>query len=104
MVLIIGIFSGTTGAITNCGTQTYMAPEMFLTNGYGFTVDWWMLGMCAFEMMFGIPAHSIVNNQSKSVRHHQWIELNDSITEPSRAFISGIFHQIYILNLIYSTK
>lgn len=38
-----------------CGTIEYMAPEIIQVgpSGYSFTVDWWSLGVIAFELMGG---------------------------------------------------
>lgn len=38
-----------------CGTPEYLAPEMVLSTGYGFAVDWWALGILIFEMCSGYP-------------------------------------------------
>lgn len=42
-------------ALTVCGTQEYMAPEMVARKGYGRAADWWSLGCIAFEMISGLP-------------------------------------------------
>ncbi|KAF9373157.1 hypothetical protein BGX21_004551 [Mortierella sp. AD011] len=35
------------------GSMAYMAPEVLLRKGYLETVDWWSLGVIAFELLFG---------------------------------------------------
>ncbi|EEB94943.1 hypothetical protein MPER_06167, partial [Moniliophthora perniciosa FA553] len=35
------------------GSIAYMAPEILIKRGYTCCVDWWSLGVCAYELMFG---------------------------------------------------
>lgn len=42
-------------ALTVCGTQEYMAPEMIAKKGYTKAADWWSLGCIAYEMLSGNP-------------------------------------------------
>ncbi|KAI3596949.1 agc yank protein kinase [Moniliophthora roreri] len=35
------------------GSIAYMAPEILIKQGYSHCVDWWSLGVCAYELMFG---------------------------------------------------
>jgi serine/threonine protein kinase len=33
--------------------MAYMAPEILAKRGYSYTIDWWSLGVCAYELVFG---------------------------------------------------
>lgn len=35
------------------GSMAYMAPEILSKRGYTYTIDWWSLGVCAYELIFG---------------------------------------------------
>lgn len=30
-----------------------IAPEVLAKKGYTYTIDWWSLGVCAYELIFG---------------------------------------------------
>jgi serine/threonine protein kinase len=33
--------------------MAYMAPEILTKRGYTYSIDWWSLGVCAYELIFG---------------------------------------------------
>ena len=35
------------------GTPQYMAPEVILGDQYSFEVDYWSIGVCLYEFVFG---------------------------------------------------
>ncbi|KAF4981034.1 hypothetical protein FZEAL_3086 [Fusarium zealandicum] len=42
-------------AYSTVGTPDYIAPEIFTSQGYSFSCDWWSLGTIMFECLVGWP-------------------------------------------------
>ncbi|KYO20205.1 serine/threonine-protein kinase 32A [Alligator mississippiensis] len=62
-----------TQVTTIAGTKPYMAPEMFNSTksiGYTFAVDWWSLGITAYELLRGRrPYHIRSNTSTMDIAH-----------------------------------
>lgn len=40
--------------VTYCGTEPYLAPEMILRQGHDERLDYWCLGVLAYELLSGV--------------------------------------------------
>ncbi|XP_071827168.1 serine/threonine-protein kinase 32B-like isoform X1 [Apostichopus japonicus] len=72
---IATILKDGTLATSMSGTKPYMAPEIFLTDqdehrGYDFSVDWWSMGVCIYEMLRGKRPYDIHSTSSVNDIHH----------------------------------
>ncbi|XP_074865619.1 serine/threonine-protein kinase 32A isoform X2 [Carettochelys insculpta] len=70
---IATILTSGTKVTTIAGTKPYMAPEMFNSTkptGYSFAVDWWSLGITAYELLRGRrPYHIRSNTSTNEIAH-----------------------------------
>lgn len=76
---------------TLCGTPEYIAPEVILSKGYSFPVDWWALGILIFEMLSGQPPFI----SSDSIRLYELIlagnfKCPDTINSDCKNLIKGL--------------
>lgn len=67
--------------MTATGTLEYLAPEMLAKQGYGKPVDWWGLGVLAYEFVVGATpfVHSSTPIMFERIQ-------NNDVTFPSGMF------------------
>jgi serine/threonine protein kinase len=75
-----------------CGTLSYMAPEVILRNGYECEVDIWSLGVITHQLLTGgSPFNGKDRNQVKNEILTKAVNLNgpswDTISDHGKSFI-----------------
>ncbi|GAA5827013.1 hypothetical protein JCM10212_005324, partial [Sporobolomyces blumeae] len=62
------------------GSMAYMAPEVLSKRGYFSTVDWWSLGVVAYELLFGKrPYRGKTNSTLTEAILHDPIRFPDNV-------------------------
>ncbi|KAJ1648496.1 Serine/threonine-protein kinase [Coemansia asiatica] len=61
-------------AYSTVGTPDYIAPEIFLQQGYGKACDWWSLGAIMFECLVGYPPFCSENSHETYRKIMHWRE------------------------------
>ncbi|KAK2828940.1 hypothetical protein Q5P01_019974 [Channa striata] len=82
------------------GTPDYLSPEILRAvdrgGGYGPECDWWALGICAYEMLFGTTpfySESISETYAKIIHFEEHFEFPPSgpgISDKAHSFITGL--------------
>ncbi|KAJ8878681.1 hypothetical protein PR048_019266 [Dryococelus australis] len=83
---------------TTVGTPEYMAPELFLSSGYSFSVDWWAMGVLIFEMCAGYTPFS---DRYKARLHER---IASGVYESPKTFSPSLEHLLRNLIQIDVTK
>ncbi|XP_078273239.1 serine/threonine-protein kinase 38-like isoform X1 [Rhinoraja longicauda] len=61
-------------AYSTVGTPDYIAPEVFMQNGYNKLCDWWSLGVIMYEMLIGYPPFCSESPQETYRKVMNWRE------------------------------
>lgn len=73
-------------AYSTVGTPDYIAPEIFVQQGYGHECDWWSLGAIMFECLCGYPPFCSENAHDTYKKILNWRE---TLQFPDDIHLSG---------------
>ncbi|XP_021918161.1 ribosomal protein S6 kinase alpha-5-like isoform X4 [Zootermopsis nevadensis] len=90
-------------AYSVCGTSDYMAPEMIQGKGYSMEVDWWSVGIIAYEMMAGFRPFVIARDESKTKLRQKIVQQTPAIpknfTSIGSRFVRGLLEKMPLKRL-----
>jgi serine/threonine protein kinase len=72
------------------GTRSYMAPEIVSRHQYGEAVDWWSLGICIYEWLFGqVPFRGSTEEQREAIINTE-PKLPTSLSKHWKSLLTGL--------------
>ncbi|KAL0073607.1 kinase-like protein [Phycomyces blakesleeanus] len=75
------------------GSPAYMAPEILSKKGYSTSVDWWSLGVVAYELLFG-KAESIVHHPLTFPKHANRVVSDNCLDVLTKLLEKSPFHRL----------
>lgn len=82
---------------TFCGTPSYISPEVIKELDYGYSVDWWALGVLMFEMLIGhSPFETNSDDQDelyKKIVGQDDIKFPCFLTDEARSVLEGLLNR-----------
>ena len=78
-----------------CGSYAYLAPEMLKREGHGKSVDWYLLGVFLYEMLFGIPPYYDHDRETlfQNILNKELEFSHDNISEDARSLLKGLLNK-----------
>ena len=78
-----------------CGSYAYLAPEMLKREGHGKSVDWYLLGVFLYEMLFGIPPYYDQDRDTlfKNILSKELEFSHDNISEDAWDLLQKLLHK-----------
>eukprot|EP01116_Phalansterium_solitarium_P000647 TRINITY_DN1048_c0_g1_i1.p1 TRINITY_DN1048_c0_g1~~TRINITY_DN1048_c0_g1_i1.p1 ORF type:complete len:553 (-),score=164.30 TRINITY_DN1048_c0_g1_i1:117-1775(-) len=73
-------------AFSTVGTPDYIAPEVFLKEGYSFSCDYWSVGVIMYEMLIGYPPFC---SETPQETYRKIINWRQSLRFPEEPYVSA---------------
>lgn len=84
---------------TFCGTPGYVAPENVLAHGYGYSVDWWSLGVVTYVLLTGKQPFTYPRTDDQMeimkriVDHSYQISFPPYVSHVAKSFVLGLLER-----------
>ncbi|XP_064406113.1 uncharacterized protein LOC135351103 isoform X2 [Halichondria panicea] len=82
--------------VTTSGSPKCLAPEVLRKQEYGYSVDWWCLGVVIYEMMYGLPpfySEDVTEWHNNICRKSLQLRNLPNITPSARGLLEGLLQK-----------